>query len=336
MKQKHRIISRIAIIFLVTVLLIPGILFLFPYLERVSVKPGETSADWMKNIEDETFLGDIAIPGTHDSATAYVQLPYFMRCQSLTVKQQLEAGYRYLDIRLNEEQGKLFFYHSFAKCKNGIMPWADALELADVLEPIYDFLTEHPSETVIFVVKQEGSGDMVQFQTVLQEYVMKNPELWLLTDKVPALGEARGKIVLFRRYSDKAGLGAKAGISLDWSDQGGSEPKESYMNKETLDGVDFYIQDRYNYTVADKKTGMKEGLMQAKNLAGTNSLRISFASTAGPNSLHHPYGIANRMNAWFKKQQFDGKLGWVLFDHGDATLAESVYQLNFCTIPSNR
>ena len=121
------------------VFLILGILFLFPYLERVSEKPAETSADWMKNVEDEMFLGDMVIPGTHDSATTYVQLPYFMRCQSLTVKQQLEVGYRYLDIRLNEEQGKLFFYHSFAKCKTGIMPWADALELADVLEPVYEF-----------------------------------------------------------------------------------------------------------------------------------------------------------------------------------------------------
>lgn len=329
MKQKHKIISRIVIIFLVIVFLILGILFLFPYLERVSVKPSETSADWMKDMEDEIFLGDMVIPGTHDSATTYVQLPYFMRCQSLTVKQQLEAGYRYLDIRLNEENGKMFFYHSFAKCKTGIMPWADSLELADVLEPVYEFLQNHPTETVIFVVKQEGSGDMVKFQNVLQNYILKNPELWLLTDKVPTLGEARGKIVLFRRYSDTAGFGAQAGIALGWSDQGGSELKETHMNKETNDGVDFYIQDRYNYTVADKKAGMEEGLMQAINLAGTNSLRISFASTAGPNSLYHPYSIAKKMNAWFKKQQFDGNLGWVLFDHGDAKLAKRVYQLNF-------
>ena len=329
MKNKHKIISIIVITFLVIVFLILGILFLFPYMERVSVKPSETSVNWMKNVEEEIFLGDMVIPGTHDSATAYVQLPYFMRCQSLTVKQQLEAGYRYLDIRLNEERGKLFFYHSFANCKNGIMPWANALELADVLEPVCDFLTEHPTETVIFVIKQEGSGDMEQSQTVLQNYVMKNQELWLLTDKVPTLGEARGKIVLFRRYSDAAGLGTQAGIALGWSDQGGSELQESHMNKETKDGVDFYIQDRYNYTVSDKKTGMKDGLMQAINLAGTNSLRISFASTAGPNSLHHPYNIAKKMNAWFKKQQFEGNLGWVLFDHGNATLAESVYRLNF-------
>ena len=329
MKQKSKIIYRITLTFFIIVFLVLGTLFLFPYFERVSDKPAENSADWMRSIGDEVFLGDIVIPGTHDSATTYVQLPYFMRCQSLTVKQQLEAGYRYLDIRLNEENGTMFFYHSFAKCKTGIMPWANALELTDVLEPVYEFLKNHPTETVIFVVKQEGSGDMVQFQNALQNYILRNPEKWLLTDKVPALGEARGKIVLFRRYSDAAGLGDKAGIALGWSDQGGRGLKENHMNKETVSGVDFYVQDRYNYTMEDKKTGMEEGLLGAKKLAGTNSLRISFLSTAGPNSLHHPYKIAKQMNAWFLKQQFDGNIGWVIFDHGDAALAESVYQLNF-------
>ena len=37
------------------------------------------------------------------------------------------------------------------------MPWANALDLADVLVPVYEFLKNHPTETVVFVVKQEGS-----------------------------------------------------------------------------------------------------------------------------------------------------------------------------------
>lgn len=175
MKQK-KIIYRVVILLLMVVVLILGILFVFPYLEQVSSKPEETSADWMKNVGDEIFLGDMVIPGTHDSTTTYVQLPYFMRCQSLTVKQQLEAGYRYLDIRLNEESGKLFFYHDFARCKTGIMPWADSLELDMVLDQIYGFLKAYPTETVFFVVKQEGSGDLVRFQNLLHNYIMKNPD----------------------------------------------------------------------------------------------------------------------------------------------------------------
>ena len=153
--------------------------------------------------------------------------------------------------------------------------------------------------------------------------------MWLLTDQVPTLGEARGKIVLFRRYVDNAGLNTQSGIALNWNDQGGSEFQASYMEKGVRAGVTFYIQDRYNYSVKDKMKGMEGALLQAKELAESGELRIHFASTAGPNSLHHPYTIAKQMNTWFQNKQFTGNLGWIIFDYGDAMLAESVYQLNF-------
>lgn len=329
MKRKRKAVFYIFSIISIIVFLILGTLFLFPYLERVSSKPTETSADWMKELEDEISLDAVSLPGTHDSATAYVQLPYFMRCQSLTIREQLEAGFRYLDIRLNEENGKLYFYHSFAKCKTGILPWEDALELQTVLEQVYGFLINHPSETILFVVKQEGAGDIALFQKILQEYIEKKPEMWLLTNKVPTVGEARGKLVLFRRYADKVGLKEDSGIALNWSDQGGKEFQVNNLQKEIRDGVTFYIQDRYNYSVDDKRKGMEEALLQAKELGAESGIKIHFASTAGPNSLHHPYQIAKQMNAWFQNKQFDGTIGWVIFDHGNAKLAESVYQLNF-------
>ena len=329
MKRKKKIKLYVSVVIAILLFLILSTLFLFPYLERVSVRLTETSADWMKELDDDILLDAVSLPGTHDSATAYVQLPYFMRCQSLTVGEQLESGFRYLDVRLNEENGKLYFYHSFAKCKTGIVPWADALELEMVLQQVYAFLTNHPSETVLFVVKQEASGDIAVFQKVLLAYIEKNPEMWLLTDQVPTVGEARGKLVLFRRYADKAGLKEQSGIALNWNDQGGEELQTNYLRKELRDGVTFYVQDRYNYTVAEKKKGMEAALLQAKELAASGGIRIHFASTAGPNNLHHPYKIAKQMNQWFQNKNFDGTIGWVIFDHGDAVLAESVYRLNF-------
>lgn len=323
-KARYRIIGGIGIL----LCLVLGVLFVFPYFEQVSDAPTETSADWMKEIEDEAFLQNLNIPGTHDSAAAYVQLPYFMRCQSLSIEEQLEAGYRYLDIRLNVENGKMFLYHAFARCKTGMAPWADHLELEQVLAQVYSFLQSHPSETVLFVVKQEGSGDVATFQNVLQEYIAENPEKWLLTDNVPTLGEARGKVVLFRRYTDKAGLKEQAGIALGWNDQGGAERQTDYFTAETVENVTLYIQDRYNYTVENKKVGMEEALRRADELALSGAIRINFASTAGPKSLHHPYKIAKQMNAWFKEKDFNGNPGWVIFDHGDAALAETVYRLN--------
>lgn len=328
MKKKYKLIKYIIGTCGIMIGLLLFVLFLFPYLERVSATPTETSVDWMKSISDDIRLDEISIPGTHDSATAYVQLPFFMRCQSLTVAEQLEAGYRYLDIRLNEENGRLYFYHSFAKCTTGIAPWAKPLELKMVLTQIYAFLQEHSTETVLFVVKQEGSGEVELFQNTLQEYISDNPEFWLLTDKVPTIGEARGKIVLFRRYEDKADLNNQSGIALNWNDQGGKELQTNYMSEEVREGATFYIQDRYNYSIENKQTELERSLLSAKELSVSGGIRINFVSTAGPNSLYHPYLTAHKMNAWYLGKTFDGKLGWVIFDHGDAKLAESVYQLN--------
>ena len=38
---------------------------------------------------------------------------------------------------------------------------------------------------------------------------------------MPTLGQARGKLVLLRRWEDEAGLGARAGLPLLWEDQKG-------------------------------------------------------------------------------------------------------------------
>ena len=328
MKKAKKIILWVLVAIVAIILLILSVLFVFPYCERVSARPLETSADWMKDVPDDKSLDAVAIPGTHDSATAYVELPFFMRCQSLTVEEQLNTGYRYLDIRLNEENGKLVFYHSFAKCKTGLWPWASALELEAVLEMVYSFLENHPTETVLFVVKQEGSGDVALFQQVLHAYINRNPEKWLLTDEVPTMGEARGKLVLFRRYEDREGLGVQSGIPINWKDQGGETYVENGFVAEEQDGVIFYIQDRYNYTIADKKKGMAEALLQAGEAGTAEGIRVHFASTAGPNSLNHPYLVSRQMNDWYQKQNFTGNIGWVIFDHGDAKLAERVYRLN--------
>ena len=111
MRRKNKIVFVVSGIIIAVCFFVLGALFLFPYLESVSSKPTKISADWMKELEDEISLDTVILPGTHDSATAYVQLPYFMRCQSLTIEEQLEVGFRYLDIRLNEENEKLYFYH---------------------------------------------------------------------------------------------------------------------------------------------------------------------------------------------------------------------------------
>jgi hypothetical protein len=53
--------------------------------------------DWMRSLPDSTPLSAISIPGTHDSAALHGGLA--AQCQSWTIKDQLEAGIRFIDVR---------------------------------------------------------------------------------------------------------------------------------------------------------------------------------------------------------------------------------------------
>ncbi|WP_302319047.1 hypothetical protein [Holdemanella biformis] len=47
-----------------------------------------SSSNWMENISVETKLSSMSIPGTHDSATQYVNLSPIFQCQDIDIKTQ--------------------------------------------------------------------------------------------------------------------------------------------------------------------------------------------------------------------------------------------------------
>lgn len=54
---------------------------------------------WMSKLSSSLPLSSLSIPGTHNSHTCYRALPS-VRCQIVSVKDQLESGIRFLDIRV--------------------------------------------------------------------------------------------------------------------------------------------------------------------------------------------------------------------------------------------
>ena len=88
MKKRHSFGHALLRLFgaLLALLLIAVAVFLIiPLTERVDKTPVAGSADWMAELEDERPLSELVIPGTHDSATQYVDLAFFSKCQALSV-----------------------------------------------------------------------------------------------------------------------------------------------------------------------------------------------------------------------------------------------------------
>ncbi len=150
-------------------------------------------SSWMSMIADETPLNKVAIPGSHDAGTEGILWPG--ETQTYTIGEQLVSGCRYFDIRVNNKNGELVIFHSVL---NG-GPFADAL--AD----IKDFISEHPTETLLLDFQhfkggsQQAVYDLLLSELGAEDLLVKNDTA--LSDlqfiRGLTMGDARGKCIIF-------------------------------------------------------------------------------------------------------------------------------------------
>ena len=115
------------------------------------------------------------------------------QCQqpSTPLVQQLSDGIRFLDIRLKVVNDQLLSYH-------GIRP--ERTRFTDTLSVIHAFLAAHLSETVIVSIKEETPPFHPQFASMLWRDIEPYQASWYLEERIPRLGEVRGKVVLMSRF----------------------------------------------------------------------------------------------------------------------------------------
>ncbi|KAK1755185.1 PLC-like phosphodiesterase [Echria macrotheca] len=159
---------------------------------------------WMAELPSSLPLSALSIPGTHNSPTHYLALPS-VRCQAVPVRTQLDNGVRFLDIRLScpdtfssPSTSDLALVHSaFPIALSGTKYFSP------LLDQVYTFLESNPSETVLMSLKREGTGrgtDQLLSKILSDHYLLPNASKWFLSNRIPSLGEARGKIILIRRF----------------------------------------------------------------------------------------------------------------------------------------
>ena len=317
LRRAGRLLALVPAALLLVVL---GMLVL-PLAEGADTTPVSGSADWMAALPDDTPLSSLVIPGTQDSATRFVQLAFFSKCQALSVGQQLEAGFRYLDIRLGDadEGGPPLLMHGFTKCK--VSAFGSALTLDKVLADCCGFLAQHPTETVLFVVKHEhGEEPDAAMAEALDRFIGERPGSWLVTDTMPTLGEARGKLVLLRRWEGGDGL------PLLWEDQRGADDVSQNAAVTDEGAYRLWVQDRFEYGADDKWAAFTAGLNAPRE---DGDVLLGFLSTKGTGTYGHPYRFARTLNARLLELDSAALRGWIAVDFGTPKLAEHIYSANF-------
>ncbi|KAK3953174.1 PLC-like phosphodiesterase [Pseudoneurospora amorphoporcata] len=237
---------------------------------------------WMAELDPSYPLSALSIPGTHNSPTCYVALPS-VRCQAVSVREQLDNGVRFLDVRVScpspssrspsptkTAPPRLDTPDSIpgafpispttsatqtdpAETPTDTNPPAPHPELSpqappepsykdktkgpnlslvhsafpialsgtkyfhDLLSECYAFLDANPSETVLMSIKREGTGrgtDQNLSTYLAARYL--TPDRWYTKPEIPTLEQARGRMVLVRRFHVDPSLQA-SGMGIDGS-----------------------------------------------------------------------------------------------------------------------
>ncbi|MVU81016.1 phosphatidylinositol-specific phospholipase C domain-containing protein [Nocardia sp. ET3-3] len=195
---------------------------------------------WMSALPDATSMLRLTIPGTHDSCcTNPANGTEWAHTQNWSLPDQFANGIRFLDIRCNGLQDhtadSFGIYHS---------SFYQGITFDSVLDQCRAFLTANPGEVLVMRVKKEdGTNNDVgaNFERIFNGYLDTKgyrPLFWL-QNRMPSLGEARGRVVLIAQFSNSLGC-------LQWP--GGDNGV--FTNDR------FYLQDRYkDYGLAGLTSG---------------------------------------------------------------------------------
>uniref|UniRef100_A0A3Q3IPZ1 Phosphatidylinositol-specific phospholipase C X domain-containing protein n=1 Tax=Monopterus albus TaxID=43700 RepID=A0A3Q3IPZ1_MONAL len=148
------------------------------------ILPGSYNIPWMAGIQDFRTLSLITIPGTHDSMAVHGGPE--AECQVLSLRDQLRAGIRFLDLKVFGLGNTLYVMH-------GVM--YEHSTLKDVLDTVNAFLSEFKTEAVLIRVQPE-SFEKSTVNEMVRSLIVNYQHVWVASG-MPNMGQVRGKIVFF-------------------------------------------------------------------------------------------------------------------------------------------
>jgi 1-phosphatidylinositol phosphodiesterase len=309
-------------------------------------------SSWMRDIPDNILLTSLSIPGTHNSCSVGGILG-FTKTQDLDLPDQLEAGIRFLDIRLSHYQDNLFVHHDvvhMGKC------------YADVLAACSNFLKLYPSEAILVSVKDEGrldgalgrfapsrvfgksrgdpmnwvvrSGSFEEaFKARTWEHVEDPSLFYNLASPLPGhglvsanltskttLGEIRGKIVLLRRFE----AGQDVGFDLTyWLDN---------MRFRSAKNLAYAVEDHWRYPGEDDKYTFIITHIEEAMSRNPRDLYITFCSAVNLNARSYSKTINPRLSDYLAGSP-RGRVGIIAMDYFEEPpeLVSNVIDMNFAT-----
>lgn len=234
-----------------------------------------SASNWMSGLAPSLSLAKVSIPGTHESLTYAASTGDLeVRCQSAPLLAQLQAGIRYFDLRLRAVAGahppEFEVWHGIVNLD---------LNFSDLYNQARSFLATASTEALIFCIKDNDDGhDPTLFGDTLAHFVNESQHTWFTDPTVPTVSEARGKIVLFRRFANPPDRTWGIDLTTGWDNN------SPYDTVDAGKGGKFYIQDDYEWNLLnvwdkfDRISSMMEKTV-ARSMGAGFYINLTNAST---------------------------------------------------------
>ena len=279
-------------------------------LTMIALQVKGDGSNWMSSANGRLGLSEFTLPGTHNAGALHEPFPGTARCQDLSLGEQLNGGVRFLDIRCRHLNDAFVIHHGMVDQK---------LTFTDVLNTVDRFLSRNPTECVILSVQEEHtpSGNTRSFEATFHSYTARTPGRWVLSPGIPTLDQARGKIVLFRRFAAEA-----QPLGIDAS---------RWPNNTTFTTGSLRIQDCYNVSDNDIKWGQITNLLDEAQAGAAETLYVNFFSgTRLSFGLPNITGVVNAINPsltrYFTAHRH-GRYGVIVMDFADAHRCRLIYDI---------
>ena len=291
--------------------------------------------DWMNSIPDDFLISDINLPGTHDSCSKKVQFSYFSKCQNMSIYEQLNIGVRFIDVRVEKDGNRLKTVHGIADCYKPGEKKAN-LMLEDVIKDCKAFLKANPTESVFFCLKRDDGGSSQEAFEAFFDYYLTHDDFWYTENRIPFMGEVRGKIVLFNRCCAEAEndkyTDFNCGINLSgWPDLPKNAEKTMVQvpipKRDGKASEAYYLQDMYK--LSPKKKWTKAIRPALENPPRTDGFIFNFLTAA--DFIHSPKKYAKYINKRYLKTELEPltKYGWLIFDFPTEKMCRKIILTNF-------
>lgn len=314
--------------------------------------------NWMSQIDNETPISKLSIPGTHDSCALYdfsletildyLNIPCYLRptlpnisvtntakCQNYGLTKQLEMGIRILDIRLKKTNThQLTAWHG-GDFGGGVN---QKITFTEIIQKCKQFLVQNPLETIFMFINKEIGNDI---SSLVSEEINNDFGLWNTENQFPeTLKNVRGKIVLLNRYNSQTGVD----FSQDWKND------NEYFTISNKDSQFYRIQDKYEPKGDSKQASLKKFediqnlIEKSSNNKGNDQFYFNFMSAVYMKEVFPGVSripkieipdtmtIASIVNPEIKSYLEVNKLvntGFLLMDFCNETISRAIIETNF-------